>query len=188
MVGPTFRRDGTATLRPIEEDDLDFVRLLRNHPAVRYRYREPIPRNGTQVESEYEDDISDEDGLALLVCVEDEGDDGSDGPAPTPVGMVEALWTDEAAGRTHVRELVAPDRRGEGHATTGLRSLAACLFEERRCHKLAARALASDERRRTALESVGFEPEAHLREERFVDGRHADEIRYGLVADDWGRR
>lgn len=180
MPGPVFLHTEAASLalRTVEEGDLPFLQRNWNDPDVRRLLRSPTPRNGKQAEKSFEEWLSGDDSVNLLVC-EESGDD------PEPVGMVSLFRIDEQAGVGTLACWIAPDAHGEGYATLATRAMVRNAFAERRLHKVIGEAYAHNVASRRVLEKVGLQEEGVLRDEKFVEGEHVDVHRYGLLADEW---
>jgi RimJ/RimL family protein N-acetyltransferase len=182
MPGPVFLHtdDDAVALRTVEEEDLPFLQRNWNDPDVRRLLRSPTPRNGKQTDEAFEEWLSDDDSVNLLVS--DESDGGDD---PEPVGTVSLFRIDEQAGVGTLACWITPDAHGEGYATLATEAMVAHAFDERRLHKVVGEAYAHNTASRRVLEKVGLREEGVLRDEKFVDGDHVDVHRYGLLADEW---
>lgn len=193
MPGPLFAREGDVSLRLCEEDDLEFVQVNRNHPAVRGPLTDSTPRNRKQVEEYFENRISDDDTYHFLVC--DESTDSADGDSSdadedeqsdaTPVGVVAIPWIREPHGVGSLMYWVAPEHQGNGYVTAGTRLVLDYVFREQGLHKVTASVIESNDASRHVLEKLGFVEEGRQREECFVDGHREDFYRYGLLASEW---
>jgi RimJ/RimL family protein N-acetyltransferase len=174
MPGPMFAAGNSVTLRPIEEADLEFLAAARNDPAIRRPLTVNRPSNGEQTRDFFEDAISTDDGVNLLIAADEE-----------PVGMVSLFDEDDIAGTATVAYWVVPDEQGNGYCTEGVGLLCEHAFGDRRLNKLRADVLATNDGSRRVLEKLGFAEEGLLREEKFVYGDYVDVHRFGLLADDW---
>ncbi|MFC3477719.1 GNAT family N-acetyltransferase [Halobacterium litoreum] len=181
MPGATFAEGDSVALRTVEEDDLDFVQTARNDPAVRRPLTLNRPANGEQIRTFFENAVCDDDSVSLLAC-EADGDD------PEAVGALALFDEDDVAGTATISYWIAPDHWGNGYATEAAELLCEHAFDDRRLNKLRADVLVSNDASRGVLESVGFEREGTLREEKFVGGDYEDVHRYGLLAAEWGGR
>jgi RimJ/RimL family protein N-acetyltransferase len=177
MPGPSFKRGETVALRTVEAEDLAFVQRLQNVPEVRHGMTFAHPRNADDVEEWFEEHVSDtdeEEGAQFVICV-----DGS------PVGMASLFRVTRPESHAEIAYSVDPDEQGDGYATEAAELLVDYAINERRLHKVAARALVTNEASRTVLERVGFTQEELQREEMLVDGERVDVARYGLLEDEW---
>lgn len=111
---------------------------------------------------------------------------------PDPVGFVALSGVERPAGRGEICCTVdlpgrdVPAERRSRYAREALELLVGYAVEERRLHRVVARAPAGDEAYRGALESVGFTAELTQREEWLVDGEHVDVVCHAVLADEWG--
>lgn len=177
MPGPAFTRGETVALHTVEEADLDFLQRLHNVPEVRHGMTFTDPRNGAEVEEWFEEHVSETDedeGAQFLICVD--GD---------PVGVASLFRVTRPESHAEIAYYVDPDEQGNGYATEAAELLVDYAINERRLHKVAARALVTNEASRTVLERVGFTREELQREEMLVDGERLDVARYGLLEGEW---
>ncbi|MFB6269710.1 MAG: GNAT family N-acetyltransferase [Halobacterium sp.] len=213
MPGAMFAAGDSVTLRTIEEDDLEFLAAGRNDPEIRRPLTVNRPSNVEQNRGFFEDAISSEEDVNLLICRTDgedsasdadaedadggesTNDDGADsesadgdaevGDGATPVGMLSLFDEDDIAGTATLAYWVLPEHQGNGFCTEATGLLCEYAFAERRLNKLRADALATNDGSQRVLEKLGFVEEGVLREEKFVYGEYVDVYRYGLLADDW---
>ena len=174
MPGPTFADGDGVTLRTVEEEDLEFVQAARNDPAVRQPLTLNRPANAEQIEKFFENAISSDESVSLLVCREAE-----------PMGMVVLFNEDDVTGTATLAYWLAPEYWGNGYATEAVGLVCEYAFAERRLNKLRAEVVESNDGSRRVLEKLGFVEEGLLREEKFVRGEHVDVHRFGLLADEW---
>jgi len=173
MPGPVFIDGDDVTLRPVEREDLDFCQRGLNDPAVRAGLGATDPMTADDEESWYENRVLEGDSVQLLVCVDED-----------PVGMIGFTNVNEKWGAAELGYWLAPEYHGNGYATAAAHLLVAYGFDQRRLHKVYAKAFAHNEASQRVLEKVGFEREGALREQAFVDGEYVDVYRYGLLASD----
>lgn len=182
MPGSVFASGERVTLRTIEEEDLDFLGRFRNHPDIRIPLTDSDVRNRNQLEEYFEEQISDDDGINLLVCLDEGGDENED---TEPVGEVAIPWIRDTHGTGMLMYWIAPAHQGEGYVTEASKLLLDYAFRERRLHKIWAHVIESNPGSQRVLEKLGFTEEGRLREECFVDGEFEDMYRYGLLAEAW---
>jgi RimJ/RimL family protein N-acetyltransferase len=183
-----FLRGDGVVLRPVEEDDLEWLQRMRNHPEIRRRTGDYQPENREAIETVFEEELSDEESVHLLVCpadaVEENADDGEEATYPDPVGYAGFRWADEDSGVAHVQYWLAPAERDHDVAVAALACLARYAFDELRYHRVGVRALATDEARQSHIEAAGFSQEIRVPDERLVDGAYVDVLRYGMLEDE----
>lgn len=182
MPGAVFLRGDRVSLRTIEEGDLDLLNRNVNDPRVRRPLTSATPSNMVETESFFEDVVSDDDGVNLLICVD--GDDGE----PEAVGDVALFKVHERTRWAEIAIAIAPEHWGEGYGTDASRLLVEYAFDERNLHRLQARVMATNDASRRIWEKLGFEREGRLRENQFDDGEYVDTLYFGLLEADWRER
>lgn len=194
MPGPVFLRADRVTLRPVEDEDVEFLARNHNDPRVRRWMPRTRPMDRDGIRAEYVEGGGD-DSVSLLVCRDDgEGqsrgpDDGEDQPRdpgdPERLGFCALFRVRADSGRAEVGVWLAPDAWGQGYATESLERLVEYAFTERRFHRLNAGALATNDRSQAMLDRVGFREEGRRRDYYFVDGAYVDRVVYGLLESEW---
>lgn len=169
----TQRPNDHQRLRPMREQDLEYVLEWRNHPNVRlHMYTQSIISMHEHRSWFERATLSSQ--RHLLIYEKDS----------KPLGFVNINVLDETAGRAEWGFYLAPDApRGSG------RGLGQCtlvyVFANLKLHKLCGEALAGNHRSQRFHERLGFRREAVLRD-HFHDGKvYHDIIGFGLLADEW---
>jgi RimJ/RimL family protein N-acetyltransferase len=173
MPGPVFADGEKVELRTIEDEDVEFLQKLVNHPRVRHGLGSSDPVTRSE-EAEWVDSLSEAEGYHFLIA-----------DAGTPVGTVGLNDVNESWGVAEAGYFVHPDHWDNGYATAAMRTICAFAFEEKRLNKVVARAYETNPASRRVLEKTGFTEEGCLRNEAFVEGEHVDVHRYGLLAEEW---
>lgn len=173
MPGPAFTTGETVSLHPIEEEDYEFIQRGRNDPSTRVPLTDTTIRTVDDVEEMFEDRE-----YHFLACVDD-------GDAPEPVGVVAFSYVREESSFGSLMYWTAPEHRGEGYVTEATALFLDYAFGERGFHRVAARALVTNEASIAALESLGFEREGRLRDACLLDGEWVDSYQYSLLVDEW---
>lgn len=173
MPGGAFRSGDHVTLRPVEEEDLEFLRDNRNDPRVRRALAVVRPSN-RQSERERFEELYDGEDIGLLACV---GDD--------PVGYVSLPYVDISGGHATISCWITPDRQESGYGTEAVALALDYLFDERRLHRVDASTLDSNAGGRALLETLGFTHEGVKRQETYVDGAYVDVHCFGLLESEW---
>jgi len=176
MPGPVFLAGDRVTLRPPEEEDLEFLCRNHNDPAVRGSMPRVHPQRREDTRTEYLE--GSDDSVGLLAC-------RGHSPEADRLGFCALFRINEDSGRAEVGVWFAPDARGQGYATEAVKLLVAHAFDERRLHRLDAGAMVSNDRSRALLERVGFTEEGRRRDYYFVAGEYVDRVEYGLLATEW---
>lgn len=182
MAGPAFRRGESVALHTVEEEDLEFLGRLRNDPEIRFGMTFSTPESERELTEWFEDHVSQTDGEGAQFLVVPEEGDGS------PVGFVSLFDVQRPASHGEVACYVAPAAQGRGYATEATELLVGHAIEERRLHRVVARALVDNEASRAVLREVGFTEEETQREEKLVDGEFVDVIRHSVLEYEWGGR
>ncbi|WP_121822547.1 GNAT family N-acetyltransferase [Halostella salina] len=172
MPGPAFATGESVSLHPIEEEDHEFIQRGRNDPSTRV----PLTDTSIRTLGDVAEMLADEE-YHFLVCAR--------GEEPEPVGVVAFPWVREESNYASLMYWTAPEHRGEGYVSEATTLLLDYAFGECGFHKIAARALVTNEASIAALESLGFEREGRLRDTFRKDGEWLDAYQYGLLADEW---
>lgn len=177
MPETVFLSGDRVDLRPIEEDDLEFLRREINDPRVWRAIGRSRPVNGRQEREFFEEVVCGDETVNLLIV--------ADG---TPVGTIGFNSIDREARRAEIGYWVAPDHHRQGYGSDAAERLVAYGFDQLGLHKIEARVFEFNDPSRRLLESVGFTREGVHRDEVFVDGSFRDTYWYGLLADEWRSR
>lgn len=173
MPGPIFLKGERITLRTIEREDLDFEVRHRNNSRIRRPLTLPDPINREQAESIFERRVKSDDSTSLWICTDEQ-----------MVGKVSLFDMNETHGTSEIAYWLVPDVWRNGYASEAVNLMVGYAFNERRLHKVIAHVLVDNEASQSVLERAGFEREGHLRDSRYVEGKHQDVFRYGLLATD----
>jgi RimJ/RimL family protein N-acetyltransferase len=169
------------------------------------------PSNMPQSEAFFENVVSDDDSLNLLICVDDpdsdvdaERDDvmSNDGEGaesndvadaegdgdPVPVGDIALFKLHERTRWGEIAITISPEYWGNGYATAASKLLVAHAFDERNLHRLQARVIETNDASRRIWEKLGFELEGRLRENQFDGGEYVDTLYFGLLESEWRDR
>jgi len=174
MPGPVFIEGDQVTLRTIEEEDLSFLQRGVNDPDVWRWVDQYRPVNAEQEREFFEEVVSEEGSVQLLVCVD--GD---------PVGTAGLNFDHEAVTAAELGYWIDPDHHGNGYGSDAAAALVEYGFNERGCHRISARVFGHNEASQGLLESLGFTREGRQREARFSGGEYRDLLWYGLLAEEW---
>ncbi len=78
-----------------------------------------------------------------------------------------------------------PDYWGKGYATEIAKSLTDICFKNLCIHKVAASCNVNNPRSENVMKKIGMIKEAQLRKERYKNGQWDDELRYGILLEEW---
>ncbi|WP_433633163.1 GNAT family N-acetyltransferase [Halomicrococcus sp. NG-SE-24] len=180
MPGPVFLEGDEVTLRPAEEEDVEFVQRCMNDPRVWRPALDPNPMNREQGSEFFENVLSGDDGVKCLVC------DGE-----KPLGLVSLTGTKygpDATDRSRSVELsyyLAPEHHSQGYGSDAAARMVEYAFEDLNLRRVGARLGSFNDASRGLLESLGFEHEGTLREAAWFRGEYHDVLWYGLLREDW---
>lgn len=176
MPGPGFRRGDRVALRPVEREDVVFLRRWWNAPAVRRRLPASRPVDEAAAEERFEEWLSDEAMPTFLVTPAADDDRR---------GFCHLFDVGDDNGRAKVSAWLKPDAQGRGYGVAAVRQLVAYAFEERRLERLSAGVLADNDAARATLEAAGFRQEGRQRGHSFVESERVDRVLYGLLREEW---
>ncbi|MFB6086683.1 MAG: GNAT family N-acetyltransferase [Halodesulfurarchaeum sp.] len=176
MTGAVFLSGEDVDLRTIERDDLEFLQRAINDPAVRENLTIRHPINLEQEEAWFEEQVTSEEQVNLLVV-------GEDGPAGT-IGLGPV---DDANGVAELGIWLRKTDWGKGYGTEASELLVTHAFEQLRLHRVEARVFEGNEASCNLWESLGFDHEAVHREAAYLNGEYRDVHRYAVLAGDWNR-
>ena len=168
------------TLRPAEEEDVEFFQRCMNDPRVWRPALDVDPMNRRQGAEFFEDVVCSDDGVRCLVC---EGEE--------PLGFVSLTGSEYGPGdtaRSRSAELgywLAPEHHGQGYGSDAAGRMVEYAFEDRNLRRVGARLGSFNEASVGLLESLGFQREGTLREAAWYRGEYHDLLWYGLLREDW---
>jgi RimJ/RimL family protein N-acetyltransferase len=174
MPGAVYLESDDVTLRTIEEEDLRFLRDTLNDPAVRRYLGSRGPYNLAQEEAFFENVVSEDDDLNLLIC--------TDGNAAGTIGLHPL---DPTEGSSEIGIFLAEDYWDQGLGSEASRLVTDYAFRERAHHRVTARVIEGNAASRALWESLGFRHEATMREAAFRDGEYVDVYWYAVLAEEW---
>lgn len=175
MPGPVFLEGSTVDLRTIEEEDLEFMQEAVNQRNVWRGIGMPHPVNMHQQQDYFENHVSDDDHVNLLITI---------GPE-TPVGTISFTRIDREANWGELGYWIHPDHQGNGYGTEAAEILIEYGFNQRGFHRIQARVTEFNDPSRGLLESLGFTLEGVQRECSYVDGQYQDTLWFSLLEDEW---
>lgn len=156
-------------LRPLEKEDLRFVHILNNTAVVmRYWFEEPYEAY-VELLDLYEKHIHDQRERRFIAEYDNE-----------KVGLVELVEIDHIHRRAEFQIIIDPAHQGRGHAARAAQLAVDYAFCALNLYKLY---LVVDKENKKAMhiyEKIGFEWEAELKEEVFVNGEYRDVVRMYL--------
>lgn len=180
MPGPVFLAGDEVTLRPPEREDLDAIREWMNDPQVWRPALDAKPMNADLAQQYYENVLTTEDDVHLLVCV-----------AHETIGHVSLTGIDygpTATDRARGMELayhLDSEHHGQGHGSAAAALVVDYAFADLNLRRLTAHVGEFNDASIALLESLGFEREGSRREAAYYQGDYYDMHTYGLLRDEW---
>ncbi len=153
-------------LRPMTGEDTDRIIRWRNQDFVRrnFIYQEPFTREGH--ENWIRTMIDTGRAVQFILCMDRE-----------PVGSVYLRDIDRRHSRAEYGIFIGERNAwGQGAGTWAAREMIRFAFERERLHKLMLRVLAENAGAIKSYGKAGFEREAYLRDEVFLEGQYKDVI------------
>lgn len=175
MPGSLFLKGKLASLRTIEEEDLEFMVKNINHPEVRATLRRCLPINMIQEKKFLEEISESDDEVHLLIW------DRND-----RIGMISLLDIDRQVGSAEIGLWIIPDFWKKGYGTEASKLMVDYGFRELHLHRISARTLRNNPASQKIWEKLGFEKEGVSRDMAFIDGEYVDMVRYSILEDEWG--
>ena len=174
MPGPVFLDGERISLHTIEEEDIDFLQQHINDQTVRHYLTVRTPLNREQERSWFEDVVSGDNKINLLIV-------GEDGPAgPIGLGPVE-----DPDGSCEIGIWIRESDWGKGYGTEASRLLTDYAFDELRKHRVVARVFDDNDASKRIWEKLGYRHEAVHEEAAYMHGEYVDLHYYAVLEDEW---
>lgn len=173
MPGATFIEGENVELKTVEEEDLEFLQRLGNHPELRKYSPGSMPINMKEQEKVFEEFICAEDNIFLLICTEE------------PVGWINLKHIDKDSGKAELGVRILPEHQENGYGTEASELLIEHGFGQLRLHRIYGRTFDFNEGSKNLMEKVGFEREGVHREEEFKDREYRDVVYYSVLKQEW---
>ncbi|MBZ6494817.1 GNAT family N-acetyltransferase [Natrinema longum] len=177
MPGPVFLDADRVTLRPVEEEDLEFLQARVNDPTIWRSIGRSRPLNGEQEREFFENVICGDDTVDLLIVADS-----------TPIGTIGLFEFDWEARTAEIGYWIAPDHHEQGYGTEATERVVRYAFDQLGLHRISAHVFEFNEPSQRLLEALGFTREGVHRDSEFVDGEYQDVYWYGLLEDEWRER
>lgn len=174
MPGPVFLDGDRVTLRPIEEDDLEFLQTQINDPRIWRAIGRSRPVNGEQEREFFENVVCGDDTVNFLVAADS-----------TPIGTIGLHSIEWESRKAEIGYWLAPDHHGQGYGTEATERVVGYAVDQLGLHRIAARVFEYNEPSKRLLEKVGFTQEGVHRDGEFIDGEWQDVYWFGLLEDEW---
>lgn len=160
-------------LRPITIADTDMVVKWRNEKAVveNFIYRKPVTRKDhlNWLETKVDKGLVHQ----FVVCLNDDN---------RAVGSVYLQHFEEENKKAESGVFMGDESiKGKGIGTEAVRLLKQYAFDELGLHKLMARVLAYNVASLKLHEKAGYNKEAYLKDELFIEGKYEDLVLFGAI-------
>jgi ribosomal-protein-alanine N-acetyltransferase len=177
MPGTQFLNGERVTLRSFEEEDIGLYKKIRNDPNVGTGLTVHYPMNESQIREHFEKQVSDDEGIDLVICTDDDH----------PIGTVD-LQINRDCGWGEIGIFILPEYHGEGYGTEVSELITKYGFSELRLHRICARVNQTNTASRRVWQKLGFQEEGVQREAVFKDGEYLDVYWYSVLEDEWQDR
>lgn len=98
---------------------------------------------------------------------------------------IELLLRHPAGGIGEIGYMLLPPFWGKGYASEMARAMCTCGFSEFNLHKIVASCNAGNEKSEHIMKKIGMQKEAHFRNTRYKRGQWVDELKYGILAEEF---
>lgn len=164
-----------TTLRPLTEEDIPLLLLWLNDPEIRRFIDRPLPLT-KELEREFLERLKKDSKTDIVFMIEVGG---------KPVGIIGIHRINWFDGTAVTGTVISPGNQGKGYGTDAKMALLNYAFDTLRLRKLLSTVKAFNERSLAYSKACGYEVEAKLREQHFVDGKYWDSIILAVYRDKW---
>ena len=166
---------GKTTMRPVEERDLETLRLMRNDPSTWTMLRD-IEHVTAEEQLDWWANLQGDEHRAYYVVEDGQGNF---------VGMIRTTDIDRLNRSVCVGADVAPALRGQGWGTAIYDMLLKWCFAFQNCHRVWLCVMDYNTAGRKLYEKMGFKVEGCHREAVFRDGQYVNEIVMSILEDEY---
>ncbi len=163
-----------------EKDLLIFQALYTNPEVMRYAYMDRL-EPGEKTEEAFREvlKLQQEDvGDQFVAALKDTGED-------IAIVDYEVLKKHEQGGICEMGYFILPGYWGCGYGSEMGQAIIDEIFHNRRFHKIVASCNGNNRASENIMKKLGMQKEGILRKVRYKDGRWDDEIKYGLLREEW---
>lgn len=170
-----FLEQDDAFLRPVEKEDVEFLRDLVQHPEVRNTIgRLPRPVNLAQ-EEDYLEEMAEDDSTAyFLVVFQGER-----------AGTISLHGVQDDYRRGEFGISIDPKYHNRGIGTKAVKMMLKYAFETLNMHKVRGGYLEHNPASRRVMEKAGFQEEGTERDYKYVDGEWKNVIWMSILEDEY---
>lgn len=174
-------RTARLDLRPHRRDDLEDLLAFHSRPEV-VRYLPWPVRDREQTRSALEAKLAQgvvtEPGQWLVLAMEMR-------ETSTVIGEVLLKWESDANRQGEIGFAVHTAHHRRGLAAEAAEAVLRLGFDDLALHRIVAVCIAANVDSVRLLRRLGMQQEAHLRDNLFFKGKWADQLVFGLLADEW---
>jgi diamine N-acetyltransferase len=165
-------------LRAVEQDDLEFLRTLRNHPDMNRWLNSPsLPLSQAQQERWFQA-LLDKRNQAILIAWH--GDQR--------VGYGQLHPIDDVNRAVEIGCHIAPEHQGQGFGTRLMEALLQIIFVKLGLHRAYLVVMASNDAARHLYKKCGLVEDGRLRHAVWKDGRFEDLIYMSILENEFFTR
>lgn len=170
-----------VTLRPIEEEDIEFIRNMINDPYIESRIVGWAYAISKRDQAEWYKSFRNNDShIRFIIETEKEGAVGL-------TGLANIDWKNGSAMGGGIR--IANDaNRSKGIATDSYMTLLRYAFEELRLNRVSVSALDFNIQSLRFLEKVGFKPEGTAKQAIYKNGKYHNLIYMGILKSEYDEK
>lgn len=169
------------TYRRLSEEEYKIFHDLYTNPVVmRYAYLDLL-KSGEKTEAAFRETLKlqrEGEGDQFVATLKDTG-------ADIAIVDYEVLIKREQGGICEVGYFILPEYWGCGYGAEMGRAMIDELFANHPIHKIVASCNGNNQSSENIMIKLGMQKEGILRKVRYKDGRWDDEIKYGLLREEW---
>lgn len=161
-------------IRALEKDDIDFIHQMMNNPDIMKFWFQEAYKPKAQLEEEYLK--YKDDNHARQFILEKDG---------VKLGMVALFGIEHVHRKAEFAIMIDPAYQGHGYASKATHLTINYAFSTLNLNKLYLVADAINEKAIHVYEKVGFNLEARLKDEYFVNGNYHDSVIMSMFQTDY---
>jgi len=184
MPGSVITSGDRITLRTVEQADASFIQQSYTNPKL----RNPLGRKPTTIpaiKQMIEDDNRTENIQHFLICAPEEASGSPKNSQQTPIGLFTAR---KVRQRPNLAIWLNQEYHGAGLGKEAATRAIEMIFRTYDVPSIGAGVYEFNEPSRALLESLGFKQEGRQRKYQFYDGDYHDNLKYGLLRDEWEKQ
>lgn len=181
MSGSVVTSSNRIALRTVEREDAVFLQRAYTKPEL----RDPLgrkPKSISQVEREIEAESRSGDSEHFVVCLGGHQSEGGGNEEPTPIGLFTAR---NVRQRPNIALWLDEEFHGEGYGKEAASLAIETIFACYDVPSIGAGVYEFNHASVSVLESLGFTQEGRQRKYKFYDGRYYDNLKYGILREEW---